>query len=50
VLDRVNANATSFAMLNQINANQASAQEAEEAVKDVYGKLHTGLPDWGMVK
>lgn len=50
VLDHVNDSVTSLTMLNQINADQTSAQDAEDAVKDVYGKLRTGAPDWSMVK
>ncbi|MGZ3706818.1 MAG: hypothetical protein ACXVA8_12380, partial [Bdellovibrionota bacterium] len=44
ILDRVNDHVTSFAMLNQIEADQNTAKDAEDAVKDVYRKLHDGNP------
>jgi hypothetical protein len=50
ILDRVNDHVTSFAMLNQINADQTSPQDAADAVKDVYGKLRNGAPDWSRLK
>jgi hypothetical protein len=50
ILDRVNDAISSMTMLNQITADQNNAQDAEDAVKDVYGKLQTGAPDWSMVK
>lgn len=46
LLTRVNDHVTSFTMGNQISADQTSAQDAADAVKDVYGKLQTGAPDW----
>jgi hypothetical protein len=46
ILDRVNDHVTSFAMKNQITADQTNAKDAEDAIKDVYGKMQTGAPDW----
>lgn len=46
ILERVNDEITSFAMANQISASRTSEDDAEGAVRDVYGKLHDGAADF----